>query len=210
MALSDLFAKLRFEGFPAAASSSPRELVRYSSEHHEEELTALAAKEAKAGLIWGARERAREKALVNAAEWAQAWGESLAYKGRVPVAKGQRKSLVKMISHFTAEGEELVIHALRVLRGEMIATIVNTKGDTLEIGPSIADQAEARKFLADRLWGRAPEKIEIGALGSTADDAPDLSALTPDELKAALTLARKLAPASEQIVDVPVQKEDSA
>src|SRR4029077_19401896 len=198
MGLAKLFAKLRFKPDGQAENGS---WVAYSEDHPRELLTAQAATEAKAALIHDARAKAMAKAVEDGALWAQAWGESLAYKGRFPATKGRPKSALKMIAHFTAEGEELIIHALRVLRGEMTVTIVNNHGETITATPSIADQAEARRFLAERFWGRAPEKIEIGAPGSMRDDAPDLSAFTPEELRTQLALVRKLAPASEQTIE---------
>jgi hypothetical protein len=64
----------------------------------------------------------------------------------------------------TKSGRELVDHALRVLRGEARTVKVELyQGEPVELAvhPSFADQEAARKWLADRAFGRALEAKEM-------------------------------------------------
>jgi hypothetical protein len=83
---------------------------------------------------------------------------------------------VAVIAYLTNFGEEMLVHALQTLRGEVRS--VEEREDPLtgevtriSVGPSIKDQAEARKFLSDRFWGKAAETVKI-------EDSRDAGSIT--------------------------------
>jgi hypothetical protein len=86
-------------------------------------------------------------------------------KGQSGNSKGAPKrcnALARIVREKTLQGEELVLFALSVMRGEALGATSTKDGDTAEVEtPSVHDRLDAMKWLADRGWGKAIEHIEI-------------------------------------------------
>lgn len=120
----------------------------------------------------------------------------------------KRNAMRDMVQLLTANGLELVLQALSVLRGEATQHLIDKHGEPIEVGPSLKDIAEARKWLAEYLPQPA-KKLEISGPdgGPIEVGAPrrDLKKLNSEQLRALLELER-LAAAPEvdgEIVEAP-------
>lgn len=105
---------------------------------------------------------------------------------------------VRMIEYLTGGGEEMVVHAVRTLRGEITVVVVTKEGDAIEVGPSHKDQAAAREFLSNRFWGKSPETIRVEAAEANQERTVDVSAMSVEEMR---ILARARAKRLPEIVD---------
>lgn len=109
-------------------------------------------------------------------------------------------SLASMVRHLTCDGEELVLHAIEIMRGErrvpdiMSQSVGNGMTELVEIerAPSIAEQQAARAWLADRGFGKAVDRIEI-APGTPEVHATSVTGLDANDAVSFFALSRKLA-----------------
>ena len=102
---------------------------------------------------------------------------------RSPNPGGRPASVVALISELTSGGEELIMHALATMRGDMLAAVWNAKEGAPElVGPSHKDMAEARAFLANRLWGKAPETVNVKASRPDEPRRLNIETLTGEQL----------------------------
>lgn len=130
-------------------------------------------------------------------------------KGRIVLGKtinpyGAYHNVINMIRAITCDGEELVAQAVHVLRGDVSAIAYTKDGTPYEAKPSLADRAEARRWLADRLLGKAPETVKY----TEETKAPELNydALSEEELLALRKLLLKAAPVQKVEIDVTPDK----
>jgi hypothetical protein len=85
-------------------------------------------------------------------------------KGQSGNAKGaprRNDPLARLVREQTKQGLELVEFNLSVLRGEVEVKVATKGGDVVEVGPSVGDRLAASRWLADRGWGKAVERVEI-------------------------------------------------
>lgn len=94
-----------------------------------------------------------------------------------PNPGGRPLSVTKMIEYLTGGGEALVAQAYRVVAGEL----VDCNGEPYT--PSLADQAEARRWLADRLWGKSVDRIAVEPAAAPNEEIVDSADMGPDEWK---------------------------
>lgn len=96
------------------------------------------------------------------------------------------KTLRARIREATRDGEELIELHLKVIRDEITQEVPVKVGEAYELAkvhPSIKDKQSSAGWLADRFWGKAPDKIEI----SDADErAAELRSMARSELVAAV------------------------
>lgn len=151
-------------------------------------------REARAALIKNAKE------LINQARKIDPTPEELrmeragkAWDTCGPTGKAGRprgsKALAAFIENETSGFTELAIHALKVMRGEIKVAKRDVFGNVMFEDPPLSAQAEARQWLADRGLGKAPVSIEVAMEGKVA---LDLEALSSDEARQYLQLARKM------------------
>lgn len=116
---------------------------------------------------------------------------------------GRRQSFALLIRELTNDGEELVMHALEIMRGQRVVSISRADSeDAVELRPSISEQQAARAWLADRGFGKAAERIEI-APGTPEVHTATLTALEPDDARAYFAITRRLAGRTVEGVLVP-------
>jgi hypothetical protein len=97
--------------------------------------------------------------------------------GMSPNPGGRPLAVTKMIEYLTGGGEALVAQAYRVVAGELL----DCNGEPYT--PSLADQAEARKWLADRLWGKSVDRIAVEPAAAPNEEIVDAANVGPDEWK---------------------------
>ncbi len=91
---------------------------------------------------------------------------------------GRPPGFSALIREMTGDGEELVMHALHIMRGE--ATVEDTAfskdGQAMPFDrpPSFAEQQAARNWLADRGFGKSVERVEVAAAMAAPDSNYDL------------------------------------
>lgn len=114
---------------------------------------------------------------------------------------GAQVHVMNMLRALTADGEELIAHALHVMRGDMTAIAYTKSGEPYECKPTLSDQAEARRFLSDRLLGKAPETIKH--VEDKQGPSINYDALDEAELLTLRKLLIKAAPVeSKEAIDV--------
>lgn len=130
-------------------------------------------------------------------------------KGRIVLGNllsphGAYHNVVNLIRAVTCDGEEMVAQAVHVMRGEACAVAYTKDGTPYEARPSLADRAEARRWLSDRLLGKAPETVKY----TEEAKAPELNydALSEEELMALRKLLLKAAPTPRVEIDVTPDK----
>lgn len=119
---------------------------------------------------------------------------------------GRPPGFAALIREMTADGEELVMHALEVMRGErfMVVTQHTQHGEPyeVELAPTFAEQQAARNWLADRGFGKSVERIEVAqALAAPEIDYGRLTLEQRIELERLMVLASPLLPASQRTVE---------
>lgn len=141
------------------------------------------------------------------------------YVKGTPGGPGRPRGFGALIRHLTADGEELVLHALEIMRGERVTTVTRYTAEgapyEIEALPTIAEQQAARCWLADRGFGKAVERIEV-APGVPEVHPATLTALEPTDARAFFALTRKLAgpvvdgvlvaPAGTAVAESPVSR----
>lgn len=125
-----------------------------------------------------------------------------------------------LVRHYTGEGEELVEHAIRVMRGEATVYVTKYDNDGFEyeqsVTPTIKDQQDARNWLAERGWGKAPQLVHVKSEQTKTIRTLDLSKVPPAELRSVLKAMREQgqqmlndAPPSQVTVDAVPADDDS-
>lgn len=117
--------------------------------------------------------------------------------GGSPNPGGRPEGPMRLIAALTGNGEELVLHAIRLLRGDLTTTqeIVTRDGEVRELiqRPSIRDQSEARTWLGNRLWGKAPETVKIEDVREAKADEIPMQDLPPDVFEMKFALEQRMA-----------------
>lgn len=107
---------------------------------------------------------------------------------------GRPKGVAARIREQTNDGEEMIQKFLGTMRGEELSDVVTSQG-IVQIGPSAKEKLDASKWLGDRLWGKAPDRIEISEVEQRAERFRSMSrdelAAAILEIKAQLDAARK-------------------
>jgi hypothetical protein len=129
--------------------------------------------------------------------------------GHTSNVNGRPPSFGKLIRHYSADGLELVAFAFGLLRGEITSQSVTKEGDLIEVEATSALKFEVIKWLKDQGFGKEVARIDVTSNGETvgvsspAEDTPDITKLTTQELREYLTLRRKMLKPS-QVVDAEV------
>lgn len=113
---------------------------------------------------------------------------------------GNRNAQRELILMLTGNGLEPILHALSVMRGEKTSVEVNKFGDLIEVPPSLKDQAEARRFLAEYSMSAMKQQVDVNVKAEKPDEALDVQALSTDELRQFLELKRKMRKRAESPV----------
>lgn len=120
--------------------------------------------------------------------------------------KGKPISFGELVRHYSDNGVELVAWAWGVLRGEVTHLQFHPKTGELvdfEAGPAL--KFEIVKWLKDQGFGKEVARLDVTSNGETisgpAEDCPDLSKLTTEEVRVYLQL-RKKSLAAPRVIDV--------
>jgi hypothetical protein len=90
----------------------------------------------------------------------------------------RRKTFARYVREQTAQGKELVDFALRLLRGEKVASVlIPQTGEFIDAPPPISERVKAMEWLANRGFGKA--------------ETPDAKAEAMEELTAAFGRIRE-------------------
>lgn len=121
---------------------------------------------------------------------------------------GRPQGFPALIREMTCDGEELVMHALDIMRGEARVADLHWTRDNEAIPfdrtPSFGEQQAARNWLADRGFGKSIERIEVAqSLAAPEIDYSRLSLEQRIELERLMVLASPLMAVSEgpQVVE---------
>lgn len=112
-------------------------------------------------------------------------------KGHSGNPKGRPPSFQEYVRLMTDDGRELVDHALECLRGWVTVKWHDELGNELtkRLPADPRYQAEARAWLAERGYGKAPQMVVVD---KPSEQEEDLSALSTDELREYLRLQGKI------------------
>lgn len=113
----------------------------------------------------------------------------------------KKEKMAAAIQMVTGDGEELWVHALRTMRGELETEVImpTAKGPKRMMRkPSLEEQQKARDWLANRGFGKEAAIIEVSNVED--EDTLDLEQLSTEELAAYLRLQRKAR--KGEIIDV--------
>ncbi len=120
---------------------------------------------------------------------------------------GRQLGSAPLIHALTGGGEEMILFALQMMRGELTATYQKEDGTQytvpLEIGAK--DREWAADYLSNRMWGKSPETVNV----KTEQTGPkiDYSKLSVEELQTLRGLMLKAKEA--QTVEGTVTSSDS-
>lgn len=118
--------------------------------------------------------------------------------------KDQKSAMAYTIQYLSGEGEELIVHAFKILRGEATQEVwMPNEGGPVRVDrkPTFDEQAKAREWLANRGWGKEAQIIEMNV--TTDDGGLDLSKLTTEEAAQYLMLQRKMRGPVEKDITPP-------
>jgi hypothetical protein len=107
----------------------------------------------------------------------------------------ERNAQREMILALSGNGLEMILHAFAEMRGQVTYTVQNKDGEPVEIGPSAADQARAREFLAKYALTPAPTKLEVSGPGGgqvEVQETYDPALLSTEELQTLFLLKQKM------------------
>lgn len=115
--------------------------------------------------------------------------------------------LNQIIAATTENGKELIDIHLAIARGELRVTEWKTsKEDGLcevAVEPTIGQRQASVNWLADRLWGKAPEVVQVDGHVSHDHTSVDIAQLSDTDLAQLILLIDKASGDQEEAVDVP-------
>ncbi len=125
--------------------------------------------------------------------------------------RGRMPGLIPYIKAHSADGREMLDHAFLAMRGELRVPDIHftQMGEAIhfERAPTIKEEADARNYLLERYYGKAPTQVDINVI--RADNvAVTLEGLSDEETFQYLAIERKLSAAGAAIVDAEIIPDD--
>jgi hypothetical protein len=105
----------------------------------------------------------------------------------------RRKTFARYVREQTAQGKELVDFALRLLRGEKVASVlIPQTGEFIDAPPPISERVKAMEWLANRGFGKAETP------DAKAEAMEELTAVSLNEAENEQTGIRATEPEKEE------------